>query len=699
MSSDPDELRPTTGESSAFGYPAGNTSATPKPPAVDRAMRPELMNWQVLEEESRRAYFARGAPSRAQARAPGPPGAGLPAAGQADAPEEPTVHESPPESTVIAITESATAESATTESDAIDGQAFLIDEPRIAPVPPTADSTADPLDPAEDNTARDQIDTILIASLPERHLTVRPGGKVTLVVSLLNNGTQSALFDVHLEGWIHESWLPEPPHPVLLRPGERAAATMTLAPPRSAETIAGDFPIFVVVRSTHYLRRSTRLGATLTILPFTDFGVGRILPASAPLGAFRRSAIFALPVISMSNHPITLSLQGQAAGLPCSFEFKRGVPLPGAQAGGGWQMDPVLLDLQPDETADLLVRVTAQSAPIFGTRPIAAPFRVLAAVEGEARPPRTAAGDFSYTPPVRAWHLMAAALASLMLLALMGLLALGARVLLETSRSAPPSAAAPVPVVIVLSQSPPVSPGAAGAVNALGTPAAALPSNALSAPGAPAVSSNAATAPSAANGLPQVQANMVTRPGETAPAVTGPAVTGPAVTGPAVTTSAITAPAAPAAVARGGPRPAAAAPYTYAEMFQQVALRYDLDWRLLAAQAYVESGFDTLALGQDGDMGLMQVLPATWREWAPTVGANDPFDAAANTLVAAAYLDHVRGLMGQRGLPQAQWMLVAYNWGPDRLAQFLEAGGAWEQLPAERAQYAADILRIARTIP
>lgn len=694
MSSDPIEPPPAPGD---MGEASDAQSDLPPPPhrpaverpALERPVRPELMNWQVLEEESRRAYFARGAPSRIRAATPdpatGPPGPPGPAAGAA----LPADARADAAASVLETTVSATA-----ENEAIDGEAFLVDAPRPAPVLPTATPIAAPLDPADDFTARDQVDSILIASLPERRIVVQPGGKATLVVSLLNNGAQPALFDVHLEGWIHELWLLEPPHPVMLRPGARAAATITLAPPRTAATTAGEFPLFVVVRSTQYLRRSTRLGATLVILPFTDFGVGRLMPATAPLGAFRRSAVFALPVNSLSNHPMTLSLQGQAAGLPCRFDFKRAVPLQAARGDtgrgdGGWQVDPVLLDLQPDETADLLVRVTVKSAPLFGTRPIALPFRVVASAEGIARPPRTAAGDVSYTAPIKAWHLAAAALASLLLLATTGLLALAARLLLETSRATPERAAAapPVaPVVIVLSQSPPVSPGAALSGGAPGADVSAV---------APAAA--ARTAPASTNGVPQVQPNtvqpnivqpntvqpntvqpnMVTRPGEAAPAA-----------------------ASPAAVARGGPRtPAAAAPYTYAEMFQQVALRYDLDWRLLAAQAYVESGFDTLALGPDGDMGLMQVLPTTWREWAPTVGANDPFDANANALVAGAYLDHVRSVMGKRGLPQAQWMLVAYNWGPDRLGKFLDDGGVWENLPPERAQYAADILRIARTIP
>ncbi len=675
MSSDPTEPRPSTGDTGELNEAGNGLPPTPQRPPTESIVRPETMNWHVLEEESRRAYFARGAPSRlraAQTAATGPPGGahGPPVSfangpPPTDAPDDPSVHE--------------TTVSATVESEAIDGEAFLIDAPRTSQVLPAATPTAASPDPAADNTDLDQVDTILIASLPERRLVVQPGGKATLVVSLLNNGAHTALFDIHVEGWIHETWLAEPPHAVLLRPGERAAATITLAPPRTAATTAGEFPIFIVVRSTQYLRRSTRLGATLVIQPFTDFGVGRLMPSTAPLGAVHRSAVFALPVSNLGNHPITLSIQGQAAGLPCSFELRRAASFQPERAKNGWQADPVLLDLRPDETADLLVRVTVKSAPIFGLRSLALPIRVIASVEGEARPPRTAAGDLSYTAPIKAWHLAAAAFASLLLLAATGLMAVAARVLLETSRAAPQSAAVapPVaPVVIVLNQSPPASPGK----SASGRVAAAL---------AP-ISAAAAVpvAPAAANGLPQVQPNMVTRPGEEAPS----GEIAPVAISPVS--------AAPMAIARGGPRAAsAAAPYTYAEMFQQVALTYDLDWRLLAAQAYVESGFDTLALGQDGDMGLMQVLPATWREWAPVVGANDPFDANANSLVAAAYLDHVRALLGKRGLPQAQWMLVAYNWGPDRLGKFLDDGGVWEGLPPERAQYAADILRIARTIP
>jgi membrane-bound lytic murein transglycosylase F len=138
---------------------------------------------------------------------------------------------------------------------------------------------------------------------------------------------------------------------------------------------------------------------------------------------------------------------------------------------------------------------------------------------------------------------------------------------------------------------------------------------------------------------------------------------------------------------------------TYGQMFQQVALQFDLDWRLLAAQAYLESGFDSLALSGQGDMGLMQIRPATWNEWAPTVEASDPFDSYSNVLVGAAYLNHLRAELSARGYPQQEWMLVAYNWGPDKVFAHMDAGGTWESLDPERRQYAEDILRIATSIP
>ncbi|MEM1025911.1 MAG: transporter substrate-binding domain-containing protein [Myxococcota bacterium] len=51
----------------------------------------------------------------------------------------------------------------------------------------------------------------------------------------------------------------------------------------------------------------------------------------------------------------------------------------------------------------------------------------------------------------------------------------------------------------------------------------------------------------------------------------------------------------------------------YDELIKKYARRYELDWRLMAAQAYVESGFDPKAKSWVGALGLFQVMPRTGR--------------------------------------------------------------------------------------
>ena len=136
---------------------------------------------------------------------------------------------------------------------------------------------------------------------------------------------------------------------------------------------------------------------------------------------------------------------------------------------------------------------------------------------------------------------------------------------------------------------------------------------------------------------------------------------------------------------------------TFEEMFQEIGTQYGLDWHLLEALAYYESRMDYLATGKSNEMGLMQIAPSTWDEWAPRIGVTDPFDPYSNISVGAAYLDFVWGLCTDHGHSEPHCMLVAYNWGPNRLDQFFETGGAWDQVPAIRRNYAIDIVQMTNT--
>jgi len=133
----------------------------------------------------------------------------------------------------------------------------------------------------------------------------------------------------------------------------------------------------------------------------------------------------------------------------------------------------------------------------------------------------------------------------------------------------------------------------------------------------------------------------------------------------------------------------------YEELFKKIAAEYGLDWHFLAQQAYRESRFDPLAVGAASDMGLMQVLPATWDEWALKVGVFDPFDPESNVRVAAAYLAWIREQLAKVGRPEYYWVLAAYNWGIGNVLRLLKSGGTWSQVPKERQDYATDIILAA----
>jgi soluble lytic murein transglycosylase-like protein len=139
--------------------------------------------------------------------------------------------------------------------------------------------------------------------------------------------------------------------------------------------------------------------------------------------------------------------------------------------------------------------------------------------------------------------------------------------------------------------------------------------------------------------------------------------------------------------------PSAEAEIDYEAMFQEIAPQYGLDWHLLAELAYQESRMNPQALGQSHDMGLMQIIPSTWDEWAPRVGVSDPFDPYSNTLVAAAYLAYIRDYTAAKGYPEERWMLVGYNWGPDNLRRLFEDKGDFDDVPEKQRHYALAILQ------
>jgi soluble lytic murein transglycosylase-like protein len=111
----------------------------------------------------------------------------------------------------------------------------------------------------------------------------------------------------------------------------------------------------------------------------------------------------------------------------------------------------------------------------------------------------------------------------------------------------------------------------------------------------------------------------------------------------------------------------------------RVSAREGVDARLVRAVIEVESGYRPLARSPKGAMGLMQLMPATARQYAVT----NPYDPAANI---EAGIKHLRSLLAR--FPRAL-ALAAYNAGDAAVERF---GG----IPpyAETRNYVSRILQI-----
>lgn len=100
-------------------------------------------------------------------------------------------------------------------------------------------------------------------------------------------------------------------------------------------------------------------------------------------------------------------------------------------------------------------------------------------------------------------------------------------------------------------------------------------------------------------------------------------------------------------------------PAAYAAPVARAASRFNVSASLLAAQLYVESGFDPFAVSPAGARGIAQFMPGTARAY----GLADPFDATA-AIQAQGRL--MRDLLRRFGtVPLA---LAAYNAGPGAVA-------------------------------
>lgn len=131
----------------------------------------------------------------------------------------------------------------------------------------------------------------------------------------------------------------------------------------------------------------------------------------------------------------------------------------------------------------------------------------------------------------------------------------------------------------------------------------------------------------------------------------------------------------------------------WASHIAQASNRFGIPQTWIRGVIRAESDGRTILAGEPivsraGAMGLMQLMPGTWRDMRALLDlGSDPHDPADNILAGTAYLKLMYDRFGYPGL------FAAYNAGPARYAAYL--AGA-RPLPAETRAYVA---AVARTRP
>lgn len=241
-------------------------------------------------------------------------------------------------------------------------------------------------------------DDMIITEPSDREWTVDVEQTVTCDLTIINGGEIVATFEVSVEG-LDPDWVTFSTPQINLYEGERATVTISMTPPRLAQSLAGAHHLAFVVTSPNYPGRMSRTGATLTVNPFYEYAVGELAPRVQTISWSRRYAEVLLPIINKGNAETMFRLEGEDTEQLCSFEFF----LPGEIVGLVRQAE---VPLPPDHTVSIPIRITPLLREFIGLRKHTYAFVITTSVQEGMQAQRSVLGQFSVKPLIGVWSIL-----------------------------------------------------------------------------------------------------------------------------------------------------------------------------------------------------------------------------------------------------------------------------------------------------
>ena len=140
-------------------------------------------------------------------------------------------------------------------------------------------------------------------TLDPESITVEAGQRGVARLRILNRGSQVDHFSLSIVG-ISPSWVTLPHEPLRLTPNEEGSVTITLHPPRDAQSTAGAHPITIRVASQNNPTQDGEAVGTLHIPPFQAFEA-ELRPQQVSTGNAR------LALANQGNTPTSLTIAGE----------------------------------------------------------------------------------------------------------------------------------------------------------------------------------------------------------------------------------------------------------------------------------------------------------------------------------------------------------------------------------------------------
>jgi len=155
--------------------------------------------------------------------------------------------------------------------------------------------------------------------LPVDTVPIDPGATVPCTIEIVTSGEDLERFELQVEG-LDSEWTVVPVPEFSANPGETLSEKIFFKPPRTSESLAGNYPFVVKVRSL-ISGDSKAAQGILQIRPYNYISM-EIMPKRVAVSPFHRRAAVKATIMNMGNSDHAIQLFGSDPDDDCVFEFE-----------------------------------------------------------------------------------------------------------------------------------------------------------------------------------------------------------------------------------------------------------------------------------------------------------------------------------------------------------------------------------------